>query len=512
MAREARARFPFSAVGLALALVVSGALAYAQSTPPALPNMGQDLTPQGPNGPQGAQLVTLKPGPPLPATWEAGQAVSSVVSPDHKTMLVLTSGFNRYYISDIQPPPTVPAWDLPLSNDYVFIYDISTPTPIQKQVVQFPVTYNGIVFDPSGSAFYVAGCPADAIFIVNWNATTGTWPAGPGAALALGHNNRGNGLNLTPNGATAINSQVGVYPCAAGLAISNDGKTLVAANYYNDSITVFTGGLGHWSKGIELDLRPGRSNAWQAGAPGGEDPFWVVVKGSGLDATAYVSSIRDREIDVVNLGGWSPGSTSFADWAPSVTARLPVKGQPNKMTLNAAQTLLYVVEDQSDTVDVIDTKTNAIRETISVVAPFLPASLQKYKGANPNSVTLSLDETQLYVTDGNLNCVSVVALSGALAVENALKAAMDWKVRRNLAAGRGERGTEILHFAQAFHGRSGYTMSLTNTDPRKIAYFAKFPWPRIISPSLDFSLPPAQRDEVIVEKEKLALKQIREEI
>ena len=412
MAREARARFPFSAVGLALALVVSGALAYAQSTPPALPNMGQDLTPQGPNGPQGAQLVTLKPGPPLPATWEAGQAVSSVVSPDHKTMLVLTSGFNRYYISDIQPPPTVPAWDLPLSNDYVFIYDISTPTPIQKQVVQFPVTYNGIVFDPSGSAFYVAGCAADAIFIVNWNATTGTWPAGPGAALALGHNNRGNGLNLTPNGATAINSQVGVYPCAAGLAISNDGKTLVAANYYNDSITVFTGGLGHWSKGIELDLRPGRSNAWQAGVPGGEDPFWVVVKGSGLDATAYVSSIRDREIDVVNLGGWSPGSTSFADWAPSVTARLPVKGQPNKMTLNAAQTLLYVVEDQSDTVDVIDTKTNAILETIPVVAPFLPASLQKYKGANPNSVTLSLDETQLYVTDGNLNCVSVVALSG----------------------------------------------------------------------------------------------------
>ena len=79
---------------------------------------------------------------------------------------------------------------------------------------------------------------------------------------------------------------------------------------------------------------------------------------------------------------------------------------------------------------------------------------------------------------------------GALAVENALKAAMDWKVRKNLAAGRGERGTEIIHFERAFHGRTGYTMSLTNTDPRKIAYFAKFPWPRIVSPSLDFSLPP----------------------
>jgi L-lysine 6-transaminase len=99
---------------------------------------------------------------------------------------------------------------------------------------------------------------------------------------------------------------------------------------------------------------------------------------------------------------------------------------------------------------------------------------------------------------------------GALAVENALKAAMDWKVRKNLAAGRGERGTEIIHFERAFHGRSGYTMSLTNTDSRKIAYFAKFPWPRISSPSLDFSLPPDQREAAAAEQEKVALQQIRD--
>ncbi len=97
---------------------------------------------------------------------------------------------------------------------------------------------------------------------------------------------------------------------------------------------------------------------------------------------------------------------------------------------------------------------------------------------------------------------------GAAAVENALKAAMDWKVRKNLEAGRGERGSEIMHFENAFHGRSGYTISLTNTDPRKIAYFAKFPWPRIISPALDFSLPPAQRNHAAAEREKLAEKQI----
>ena len=141
------------------------------------------------------------------------------------------------------------------------------------------------------------------------------------------------------------------------MAISQDGQTLVVANYYNDSITVFTGGLGNWSKGTELDLRPGKSDPAKVGVPGGEYPFWVAVKGSGSSATAYVSSIRDREIVVVNLGG-----------KPAVTARIPVKGQPNKMTLNAAQTLLYVVEDQSDTVDVIDTARNAILETIPVLA------------------------------------------------------------------------------------------------------------------------------------------------
>ena len=76
---------------------------------------------------------------------------------------------------------------------------------------------------------------------------------------------------------------------------------------------------------------------------------------------------------------------------------------------------------------------------------------------------------------------------GSLAVENALKAAFDWKVRKNLAKGRGEKGGKVLHFREAFHGRSGYTLSLTNTaDPRKHMYFPKFDWPRIINPKVTF--------------------------
>src|SRR5438067_2402123 len=101
---------------------------------------------------------------------------------------------------------------------------------------------------------------------------------------------------------------------------------------------------------------------------------------------------------------------------------------------------------------------------------------------------------------------------GALAVENCLKAAMDWKIRKNMAAGRGERGTEILHFRHAFHGRTGYTMSLTNTDPRKTDLFAKFVWPRVSCPSIDFSLPESKREADVIEREKKSEQEIQAHI
>jgi L-lysine 6-transaminase len=78
---------------------------------------------------------------------------------------------------------------------------------------------------------------------------------------------------------------------------------------------------------------------------------------------------------------------------------------------------------------------------------------------------------------------------GALAVENALKTAFDWKSRRNEAAGRSPAlGTKVMHLTRAFHGRSGYTLSLTNTEPGKTARFPKFDWPRIDVPAARFPL------------------------
>ena len=101
---------------------------------------------------------------------------------------------------------------------------------------------------------------------------------------------------------------------------------------------------------------------------------------------------------------------------------------------------------------------------------------------------------------------------GALGVENALKVAFDWKVRKNMENGKGEKGGKIIHFKQAFHGRTGYTLSLTNTtDPRKTMYFPKFDWPRIDIPKLSFPI-----TDIVLEKveknEKIAIDQIKSAI
>lgn len=89
---------------------------------------------------------------------------------------------------------------------------------------------------------------------------------------------------------------------------------------------------------------------------------------------------------------------------------------------------------------------------------------------------------------------------GSLAVENTLKVGFDWKVQKNMRRGLPESlGTQVIHFNSAFHGRSGYTLSLTNTfDPRKTKWFPKFDWPRLVTPSLKFPI----TDEVLMQVER----------
>jgi len=408
-----------------------------------IPNVGQQITPLAPFDSTFEPLIPGAAILPKYPDWQVGQAVTTVVSPDGHTLLILTSGYNRI----LQPTGTPPyynyvntdhtAYDYANSEEYVFIYDISKGSPVQKQVVTIPNSYNGIVFDPSGKAFYVSGGMGDYPFF-GGKPTPGTSGAGftssylgsgdnvhvftlsaDGSAWSeqqelLMNHSAGLGLSVTNTGPGTANGSIFETPCAAGVAISSDGQTLAVANYDNDSISVFTGGLGNWnSVPTDIDLRPGDGTKTKMGTPGGEYPFWVVIQGTGENTTAYVSSIRDREIDVVSLGS-----------TLKVTGRIPVVGEPIKMTMNKAQTRLYVAEDMTDSVDVIDiskgSATNgpeAILESIPVLAPvdILKAYplVTAHKGANTNSVTLSPDESQLYVTNGNLNAVAVVQLTGA---------------------------------------------------------------------------------------------------
>ena len=96
---------------------------------------------------------------------------------------------------------------------------------------------------------------------------------------------------------------------------------------------------------------------------------------------------------------------------------------------------------------------------------------------------------------------------GAPAAENGLKAAFDWKVQLNRAAGREDLGSRVIHFREAFHGCSGYTLSLTNTDPNKTEMFPVFDWPRTINPKLEFPVT-VQAEAQVADLERQAVEQM----
>src|SRR5262249_51358693 len=155
-----------------------------------------------------------------------------------------------------------------------------------KQVIQQVNAHVGLVFSPSGNTLYATGGSDDQVYVYTKSGAMFS----PAGSIALGHSGKGIGL-------------FGVSPNASGLGVSADGKTLVVANNYNDSISV----LDTASKSVryEHDLRPFfANNEGVNGGVGGTFPYSVVVKGND---TAYVSSDRDREIIVVSIASPSAG-------------------------------------------------------------------------------------------------------------------------------------------------------------------------------------------------------------
>lgn len=345
---------------------------------------GQRITP---TAAPGSSMMALNPGLAAHPGFSADGAVSMVLSPDRATMLVLTSGYDTNG-SDYYKP------DLSTSNQYVFVYDVAAAAPALRQVIQIRNTYSGICFAADGAHFYVSAGVDDDVRVYERRA--GRWREAEGSPIALGHHGLANGV-LQIGGVPAGQRHPALAPyvqtpLAAGIAVTRDGRRLVVANQYNDSITVVD--LLSHAATAELDLRPGKSGG-TSGTPGGEYPYWVQIVGND---TAYISSVRDREIVVVDLGSARP----------RVTGRIAVPGAPNKMILNGAQTLLYVACDLEDVVAVIDTRRERLLTSFTTMAPPGVLAPPNYHGASPDGLALAADERTLYVTDRGTNALAVI--------------------------------------------------------------------------------------------------------
>ena len=320
-----------------------------------------------------AVLNELRPKLPEAPSYTAGGAMSTVVSPDGKTLLLLTSGYNLLNDQNGKQLPGA-------SNEYVFVFDIEHGKPVQRQVLQIPNTFAGIAFAPDGQSFYVSGGKDDNVHVFAIS-TNGSWVESR-PPIKLGHS-AGNGPHVSP--------------MAAGLAVTLDGSTLVVANINNDSVSLVD--VSQRKVRLDIDLRPGKVDSSKSGVPGGEYPFWTTIKDG---TTAYVSSWRDREIVLVDIG------------QGRVVGRIKLKGNPNRLVLNRAQSLLYATSDNSDLVDVIDTNSNQVIASVRTTAPKgLMTNLDRYHGSAPNSLAIAPDDKTLYVSNGETNSIAVVQLIGS---------------------------------------------------------------------------------------------------
>jgi YVTN family beta-propeller protein len=344
---------------------------------------GQYLTPMALPG---AVQQFLNPGLRDYPDFVAGEAVRAQLSPDGTTLAILCAGQNSLYKAD-------GTLDTANSTQYLFLYNVAGANkarPALQQVLQQPNAHVGLVFAPDGRTLYAAGGNDDAVYVYteSGGSFTATTP------IALGH--------VAPGATgTARNKGVGlsVQPNASGLGLSADGTTLVVANNYNDSISVID--TATRTVRYEHDLRPYFAhNEGTDGAPGGTFPFAVVVQGN---ATAYVSSDRDREVVVVDVSDPTAGH---------LIARIQLDGNALGMTLDAAQSTLYVAQDNADQVAVIDTATNTVITTIDARAPAGLLTGHDQTGTAPFAVTLSHDGKTLYAVNAGANAIAVIPLTG----------------------------------------------------------------------------------------------------
>lgn len=353
--------------------------AARKTTTPQIVATGQTITPQAARG---AIFQPLNPHLPDIPDYTAGQASALALSPDSRTLAILTSGYNRMNGPDGKSVASQ-------SNEYVFLFDVSGAAPVQRQVLIIANSFQGLAWAPDGAALYVSGGVDDRV--QEFRGAVGAMTAA--RIFDLGHR-AGLGLNVKPE--------------AAGLAVSPDGRRLLVANLQNDSVSLVDLSTGAVS---EQDLRPGAIDPARHGRPGGSFPravAWV------SDTEAYVASERDREVIAVGVG---PAGIK-------VGRRLKLRGQPVAL-LAAPHGRLFVAQDNSDGVAVIDTASGRVVERIATAAPKALLGKASLGGAGSNGLALSPDGRTLLVSNGGENAVAVLALDALASGLAAPKAGRD---------------------------------------------------------------------------------------
>lgn len=346
---------------------------------------GTELLPTGkvitPLAIPGSTQQFLNPQLPAYPTFVVSEAVKSELSPDGNTLAIVVAG-NNLRIGD-------PA----NSTQYLFIYDVSganSTNPKLMQVIKQDVANVGIVWN-GNTTIYASGGPGDEVYVYTRAGAASSVPFTAAGTIALGHT----GTATT-----------------GGLAVSADGKVLLVTNYANASISV----IDTASNAVltEYSLTPS-STSGQSGK-GGDNPWAVTVKANGV---AFISSVTDREVVVVDVS--TPASPKFL-------TRIALAGNPYGMTLSADQSKLFVAQENSDQVGVIDTVGYALLDAIDTRAPGRILADQngnhygfrnkntddapRYTGVESIAARVSPDGKTLYAVNNGNNSIAVVPLEG----------------------------------------------------------------------------------------------------
>ena len=204
--------------------------AVAQSAPAGMRvATGQRITPAAAAG---TQVLRLHTDLRSDENADAANAVTTALSPDGFTLLILTSGSNNSFYKDdgtpivydvLDPTAGLPTGQTTSSAEWVFVYDVTGPVPVQKQKINLPVTYNGLLWDGSGTRFYVSGGSNDIVY--PFKKTNGTFQLDAPFMLL----NTGGQLDNTIAGPAMQSFGLAPWAVVAGLGLRGDGSTLYAA-------------------------------------------------------------------------------------------------------------------------------------------------------------------------------------------------------------------------------------------------------------------------------------------